>query len=402
MLAPLPPSDPLSEPFLTELTSALIRRPSVTPADAGCQEQLAAWLEPFGYRVRWMPFEDVTNVWIERGTTGPLCCLLGHTDVVPTGPEEQWRSPPFEPTLRDGDLYGRGACDMKSGVAAMVAAMIQIARQHGDRPGRIAMLMTSDEEGLARHGTREVMETLAAEGTAIDWCIVGEPSSKEHVGDRIRVGRRGSLRGNLTVKGVQGHVAYPQLALNPVHTLAPALDALVKEVWDEGNAHFPATTFQVSNIHAGTGAPNVIPGHLELVFNLRFGTAIDQPEIERRVTALLDAHGVDYDLTWHLSGNPFLTEKGPLVAAVDAAARELVGSAPEHDTGGGTSDGRFVAPTGAQVVELGPVGKTLHKINEHVAVADLPVLARLYTRVLEQFLDFAERGEATGGGTAEN
>ncbi|MEQ8483396.1 MAG: succinyl-diaminopimelate desuccinylase [Pseudomonadales bacterium] len=374
-----------SAPVLA-LTEALIRRRSVTPEDGGCQDVLAERLAAIGFSCRPLPDAEVSNLWAVRGTHGPLLAFAGHTDVVPTGPLEAWTYPPFEPTRHEGFLYGRGAADMKASLAAMVVAVERFVEAHPDHPGRIAFLLTSDEEGPAVRGTRSVMATLAEESTRLDYCVVGEPSSGSMLGDTIRVGRRGSLGGTLVVEGVQGHVAYPAQADNPIHRLAPALVELAQRRWDEGNAHFPPTTFQASNIHAGTGASNVIPGELELRFNLRFSTEQTADGLIRAVTAVLDRHGLRYRLTWDRSGEPFITEGGRLIDAARAAIRDVTGLEPELSTSGGTSDGRFIAPTGCQVVEIGPGNATIHKVDECVAVADLEPLARIYQGVLARVL----------------
>lgn len=368
------------------LTQELIRRPSVTPDDAGCMELVAARLEPLGFKAEYLNFGTTKNIWLRRGDGGPLFVFLGHTDVVPSGPAEEWRSPPFEPSLRDGRLYGRGAADMKSGVAAMTVALAAFLHEYPDHRGSIAVLLTSDEEGDGKDGVVKVVEVLQARGEGIDWCLVGEPSSFERLGDVIRVGRRGSLCGTLRVLGVQGHVAYPNKADNPIHRFAPALAELVAEVWDEGNEFFPPTSFQVSNINGGTGADNVIPGRLEVLFNFRFSTAITEREIKARVHAILDRHGLNYELDWRLSGPPFLTVGTELVEAVQQALVAVVGQRARPDTGGGTSDGRFIAPTGAQVVELGPLNGSIHKIDEHTPVADLDTLTQVYRQVLVNLL----------------
>jgi succinyl-diaminopimelate desuccinylase len=369
-----------------DLCCGLIRRASQTPDDAGCQELLADRLAPLGFTCRSMPFAEVSNLWAVRGSSGPLFVFAGHTDVVPTGPLDQWDSPPFEPTLRDGYLYGRGAADMKSSLAAMVVATERFLARHPDHPGRIGFLITSDEEGPAVGGTRAVMEQLKREGTQLDYCVVGEPSSSTAVGDTLRVGRRGSLNGDLTVHGVQGHVAYPELAVNPIHQLAPALTELAARCWDRGNEHFPPTSWQASNIRAGTGASNVVPGTLSLAFNFRFSTEQTAAGLEQQVRDILDRHGLRYDVTWTLSGEPFVTARGALVDAVAASIRAVAGSDPILSTSGGTSDGRFIAPTGCQVVELGPCNATIHKLNERVAVAELEPLTRMYEGVLERLL----------------
>jgi len=369
-----------------DLAKALIARPSVTPADAGCMDLIVDCLAPLGFRAEFMEFEDTRNLWLRHGDTGPLFVFLGHTDVVPPGPLADWTSPPFEAHVRDGFLYGRGAADMKGSVAAFTIACRRFIRKHPRPAGSIALLLTSDEEGLATNGVVKVVEALQARDEAIDWCLVGEPSSEESLGDVAKVGRRGSLNGQLRVFGVQGHVAYPHKADNPVHRFAAALKHLVDEVWDQGNEHFPPTTFQVSNIQAGTGAENVIPGKLDVMFNFRFSTELTATGIQQRVTGILDHYQLDYELDWRLSGNPFLTAGKEIIGAVQEALLEVVGKEAELSTGGGTSDGRFIAPTGAQVLELGPVNTTIHKVNECVAVDDLERLTRVYEKVLANLL----------------
>mgnify|MGYP001187411740 FL=1 len=369
-----------------ELCCDLIRRASVTPQDGGCQDLMMARLEKLGFDCTPLPFGEVSNFWAERGASGPILVFAGHTDVVPSGPVEAWDSPPFEPTLRDGVLYGRGAADMKGSLAAMVVACEAFIGAHPDHPGRIGFLITSDEEGPAVDGTVRVLEYLRDKGRAIDWCLVGEPSSSDKLGDVIKNGRRGSLNAVLTVRGVQGHIAYPQLADNPIHRALPALAALTAEVWDEGNSFFPPTSLQISNIAGGTGATNVIPGELEVVFNFRFSTEVSDAELRERTEALLRLHGLDYTIEWSLSGQPFLTPGGDLVDATVESIRRATGLETELSTAGGTSDGRFIAPTGAQVVELGPVNRTIHKLNEAVVAADLPRLAAIYRGILERLL----------------
>lgn len=369
-----------------ELAKELIARPSVTPLDADCQELMMARLEPLGFRLEPLPFGEVKNFWARRGDAAPLFCFAGHTDVVPAGPLEAWDSDPFKPEIRDGLLYGRGAADMKGSLAAMITATEAFVRRHPDHRGSIAYLITSDEEGPAVDGTVKVMETLEARSEKIDWCLVGEPSSSERLGDVVKNGRRGSHGGRLTVRGVQGHVAYPHLARNPVHEALPALAELAVTAWDQGNEHFPPTTFQISNIHAGTGASNVIPSELEVLFNFRFSTETTHAELEQRVQAILDRHGLDYEIEWTLSGQPFLTPAGALVEAAQHAVEEVAGYPTELSTSGGTSDGRFIAPTGAQVLELGPLNATIHQVNECVAVADLERLSAIYERMLERLL----------------
>lgn len=368
------------------LTCDLIQRPSVSPHDAGCQAMLAARLAHAGFRIEHLPFGEVANLWATHGEGGPVLVLLGHTDVVPTGPVADWTSPPYEPDIRAGLLYGRGAADMKGSVAAMVIALERFVSDSPDHAGTVALLLTSDEEADAIDGIRKVAAHFRDIGQRIDACLVGEPSSRERLGDRGRIGRRGSLTGYLTVRGIQGHVANPQFARNAVHTIAPALAELCAIHWDGGSTDFPPTGFQVSNIHAGTGATNVIPGHCEIVFNFRYGTATSAETIRRRVEAVLDRHAVDGDLRWHLSGEPFLSPPdGPLRRAVIATVHEQAGIAIELDTGGGTSDGRFIAPLGAEIVELGPVNASIHKADEHVRVDDLRALVPLYCGVLERF-----------------
>jgi len=369
-----------------EFLNDFIRRPSVTPKDEGCQDVLAERLKPLGFKAERLDFADTQNLWLRRGGAKPLFVFLGHTDVVPTGPLDAWHSPPFEPTIRDGKLYGRGAADMKGGIAAFVTAVERFVANHPHHKGSIAVMMTSDEEGIATYGVVKVVEVLEARNEKIDWCLVGEPSSNLKIGDVIRVGRRGSLNGKLTIKGIQGHVAYPELAENPIHTFAPALKELTEEVWDQGNNNFPPTSLQVSNIQAGAGAENIIPGQVEVQFNLRFSTELDEHTIKQRTHAILDKHGFKYDITWRLSGNPFLTTGGELIASAHAAVKVVTGYEPKDDTGGGTSDGRFIAPTGAQVIELGPINESIHKINEHIDLNDLDVLSAIYEQILVNLL----------------
>lgn len=369
-----------------ELTRELIRRPSVTPDDAGCLELVARRLASVGFRTERMDHDDVSNLWARRGDTSPLLVLAGHIDVVPPGPAEQWDSPPFEPTVRDGMLYGRGAADMKSGVAAMVTACEAFVTEHPGHAGSIALLLTSDEEGPAVNGTVKVVETLRARGETIDWCLLGEPSCESRLGDTAKNGRRGSLNVHLRVKGIQGHVAYPNKADNPVHRFAPALAELAQTEWDRGNEFFPPTSFQVANLNAGTGADNVIPGHLDVQANWRYSTEQTVERLQQRLTACLEKHGVDYEAQWKASGDPFLTPPGELTSALQAAVKTECGLQCRLSTGGGTSDGRFIAPAGAQVVEFGPVNSTIHKVNECVSVADLETLSRVYSRVLRHLL----------------
>jgi succinyl-diaminopimelate desuccinylase len=358
----------------------------VTPDDQGCQQLLAGRLQPLGFQVEHLRYGDVDNLWARRGDASPLFVFAGHTDVVPPGPREQWETDPFDPVLRDGMLHGRGAADMKSSIAAMVTACERFIADNPGHRGSIGFLVTSDEEGPATDGTVRVVEHLQARHETIDYCLVGEPSSEEELGDVIKNGRRGSLNGKLTVRGRQGHVAYPHLAANPIHLAAPALAELAAIEWDQGNEHFPPTSFQISNLHAGTGAENVIPGELQLMFNLRYSTALTEQEIRARIEGLLDQHGLDYSLAWRLSGQPFLTAAGELVDAARAAIREVAHIDAELSTSGGTSDGRFIAPTGAQVLELGPINATIHQVNECVAVTALDELAEMYRRILEKLL----------------
>ena len=369
-----------------QLACDLISRASVTPEDAGCQELMRGRLAALGFECENLPFDDVTNFWARRGDGAPLLVFAGHTDVVPAGPLDQWRSDPFTPQVRDGLLYGRGAADMKGSLAAMVTACEAFVADHPHHKGSIGFLITSDEEGPAVNGTVKVVERLRQRGEKIDWCLVGEPSSNRRVGDVIKNGRRGSLNGKLTVRGRQGHVAYPHLAANPIHLAAAALAELAAIEWDQGSEHFPPTSFQISNLHAGTGAENVIPGELQLMFNLRYSTALTEQEIRARIEGLLDRHGLDYSLAWRLSGQPFLTAAGELVDAARAAIREVAHIDAELSTSGGTSDGRFIAPTGAQVLELGPINATIHQVNECVAVTALDELAEMYRRILEKLL----------------
>lgn len=366
------------------LTKELIARQSVTPEDAGCQQLMAAHLEAVGFDIEMLHYEDTLNMWARKGKGKPVFCFAGHTDVVPTGPVEQWHTPPFEPTIIGDTLYGRGAADMKGSLAAMIVATERFLSRYPTPSFDIAYLITSDEEGPFINGTKRVIETLEARQEKISWCIVGEPSSSQIAGDVVKNGRRGSLTGQLKVKGVQGHVAYPHLAQNPVHLAAAALAELAAEQWDQGNAFFPATSFQIANIHAGTGASNVIPGELNVMFNFRYSTESSAEQLQQRVIALLDRHGLNYQLDWTLNGLPFLTDSGSLLEATVEAIYQVQGFKPRLETSGGTSDGRFIAPTGAQVVELGPCNATIHKINECVSVTDLEQLAKMYEAVLEQ------------------
>jgi succinyl-diaminopimelate desuccinylase len=385
--AKLPLPDQPVDSSTLELTRTLIARRSVTPNDDGCQEILARRLAPLGFRIERLRRGQVDNLWARRGTTSPLLCFAGHTDVVPTGPLDRWHSDPFTATQRDGILYGRGAADMKTSIAAFATAVERFVAAHPAHPGSIALLLTSDEEGPAVDGTVQVVEILRARGERLDYCIVGEPTSVQRRGDTIKNGRRGSLSGTLVVQGVQGHVAYPDQAKNPIHLAAPALAELSAIHWDEGNEYFPATTWQISNIHAGTGATNVVPGELTVLFNFRFGTASTVDSLKQRLEAVLTAHGLAYRVEWSLSGMPFLTPRGRLVDVLTGAIREVAGIEPELSTTGGTSDGRFIAAICPQVVELGPVNASIHQIDEHVAVEDVEALSRIYQRALEQLLD---------------
>jgi succinyl-diaminopimelate desuccinylase len=375
-----------------DLTQDLLRRASVSPEDRGCLDVIAARLAPLGFRIERLDFGPVANLWARRGNEDPVLCFAGHTDVVPAGPREEWRTDPFEPVVLDGVLYGRGAADMKSSLAAMVTATERFIANHATHHGSLAFLLTSDEEGPSIEGTKKVVEVLEARGEKIDWCVVGEPTSGAELGDTIKVGRRGSLSGRLTVHGVQGHIAYPHLADNPVHRFAPALAELVATRWDDGNEFFQPTSFQISNIAAGTGAPNVIPGDLKVRTNLRFSTEQTVETLQARTLEILDRHGVKYTMEWHISGLPFLTHPGVLTQAVERAVRETMGRVPQYSTTGGTSDGRFISPTGAQVVELGVVNATIHKVNECVRIEDVEVLSRAYERVMELLLAEGDRG----------
>ncbi|KGE79470.1 succinyl-diaminopimelate desuccinylase [Halomonas salina] len=385
-------SDPTLSPTL-ELAMALMRRPSVTPDDLGCQGLMIERLERLGFAIERLPFGDVENFWAVRGHHGPVLAFAGHTDVVPSGPEVNWEHPPFAPCIDDdGMLCGRGAADMKGSLAAMVTAVERFVTAHPDHPGRLAFLITSDEEGPAVDGTRAVVEHLRESHDRLDYCIVGEPSSTDRLGDVIKNGRRGSLGGVLHVRGVQGHVAYPHMARNPIHEVAPALDALVREHWDGGNAFFPATSFQVSNIRSGTGATNVIPGEVEVVFNFRYSTALTHETLRQRTEAILEAHGLDFHIDWTLNGEPFLTSEGALVEAAVGGVEDVMGHRPELSTAGGTSDGRFIATLGSQVVELGPRNDTIHKVNERVRAADLDDLSQVYEAIMTRlFVDGTSR-----------
>jgi len=369
-----------------ELAKALIRRRSVTPEDAGCQQLIAERLRPLGFRVEPMRFGPVDNLWARRGDAKPLVCFAGHTDVVPPGPLEQWQSDPFEPSVRDGHLYGRGAADMKTSIAAFVTAVERFVRNHPSHPGSIALLITADEEGVAVDGTVRVVDALRERNEALDYCIVGEPTCSEQLGDTIKNGRRGSLSAELRVKGTQGHIAYPQLARNPVHLALPPLAELTHAIWDEGDEYFPPTTFQISNVQAGTGASNVIPGELRVLCNFRFSTASTVAGLKSAVHAVLDRHRLDYDLEWSLSGMPFLTPRGRLVQALSAAIQGELAITPQLSTSGGTSDGRFIAAVCSELVELGPVNASIHQLNERIALADVDRLSRVYERTLGELL----------------
>lgn len=369
-----------------ELTKDLIARQSVTPEDAGCQQLMAERLESLGFTISHLKSNGVTNLWARRGTEAPLFAFAGHTDVVPTGPVDKWTFPPFEPTEHNGHLYGRGCSDMKGSLAAMITATETFISQYNQHQGSIAFLITSDEEGPATDGTVNVLEHIASTGEQIDWCLVGEPSSTSRLGDVVKNGRRGSLSATLKIFGKQGHVAYPHLAQNPVHLAMPVLDELSKTEWDQGNASFPATSFQISNLHSGTGATNVIPGEIEVLFNFRFSTELNENSIKQRVTTILDKYNINYDIEWNLSGNPFLTDQGELVEATKQAIKSITGYETELSTAGGTSDGRFIAPTGAQVIELGPLNDTIHQIDEKVSISDLDQLSVIYTEILKNLL----------------
>jgi succinyl-diaminopimelate desuccinylase len=369
-----------------ELACDLISRRSNTPEDAGCQEVMIARLEPLGFKIERMHVNGVDNFYARRGGSGPFVLFAGHTDVVPTGPVDQWHTPPFEPTIKDGMLYGRGAADMKTSCAAFITAIEDFLALHPHHPGSIGLLITSDEEGVAVDGTVKVVEALQARKEFIDYCIVGEPTSNKRVGDMIKNGRRGSLSGKLTVKGVQGHIAYPHLVKNPIHLVAPAIKDLVEITWDNGNEYFPPTSWQISNMNGGTGATNVVPGEVEILFNFRFSTASTADSLKQRVHTVLDRHGLNYDLEWEYSGKPYITPKGELVAAISTAIEQAYGVTPELSTSGGTSDGRFIADICKEVIEFGPLNATIHKLNECVAVADIEPLRETYKLTLEKLL----------------
>jgi succinyl-diaminopimelate desuccinylase len=369
-----------------DIAKNLMNRRSVTPEDEGCQEAMKDFLGTLGFNNETMVFDDTTNLWSRRGTEGPVFCFAGHTDVVPSGPESAWKTPPFTATEVDGYLHGRGAADMKGSLAAMLVATRKFVVDYPDHKGSIAYLITSDEEGPFINGTTRVIDTLEARNEKITWCVVGEPSSTDEVGDIVKNGRRGSLTGDLTVKGIQGHVAYPHLAKNPVHCATPALTELAQSHWDNGNEFFPPTSFQISNINGGTGAGNVIPGELHVCFNFRFSTEVTDQELIKRVTTILDKHELDYDIKWTFNGQPFLTDSGPLLTATEKAISDVRGTPTILSTAGGTSDGRFIAPTGAQVIELGPVNATIHKIDECVKMSDLELLSDMYYGILVNLL----------------
>ncbi|QEY26732.1 succinyl-diaminopimelate desuccinylase [Neisseria zalophi] len=376
----------MNETESLNLAKQLIARPSVTPDDKGCQQLLAERLGKIGFIAEEMNFGDTKNIWLRRGDSAPLFCFAGHTDVVPTGPLEKWDSPPFEPTERDGRLYGRGAADMKTSIACFVTACERFVAENPNYQGSIALLITSDEEGDAHDGTTKVVDALKARGEQIDYCIVGEPTAVETLGDTIKNGRRGSLSGNLTIKGKQGHIAYPHLALNPVHTFAPALAEMVATEWDKGNQYFPPTGFQVSNINGGTGATNVIPGTLNVKFNFRFSTASTDIGLKQHVHDILDNHGISYDLDWLLSGQPFLTEAGRLTEVARQAIAQVCGVEAELSTSGGTSDGRFIKAIASELIELGPSNASIHQVNENVALEDIPKLSAIYEAMLKDLL----------------
>jgi len=369
-----------------ETAIELISKASITPDDAGCQTLLADRLSKIGFHIEKMPFEEVDNLWARRNSAPPLFVFAGHTDVVPTGPLEKWQSPPFQPEVRDGQLYGRGSADMKGSIAAMLVACENFIAEHPNHSGSIAFLITSDEEGPAKNGTVKVVETLEKRKETMNWCLIGEPSSKDKIADVIKNGRRGSINAKLKIIGKQGHVAYPHLANNPLHAFLPIMDELVNKVWDKGNEFFPPTTFQIANFNMGTGSENVIPESLDLQFNLRFSTALTDKKIKKQVAEILDKGDFEYEITWRLSGNPFITPVGDLVDIAQTCIQEVCDDIPELSTSGGTSDGRFIAPTGAQVLELGPLNKTIHQINECVGVDDLEKLTQIYQKMLEALL----------------
>ena len=368
------------------LACDLISRPTVSPVDGGCQEVMIERLQAIGFNIQRLPFADVDNFWAVKGDSGPTLCFAGHTDVVPTGKLEDWQQPPFEPTIADDILYGRGAADMKGALAAMVTACERFVEEHPDHTGRIAFLITSDEEGPAINGTVKVVEWLQEQNIIPEWCVIGEPSSNQQLGDMVKNGRRGSLNAKLIIKGTQGHIAYPHMADNPIHRAAPALAELMAQHWDEGNDFFPATSFQVSNINGGTGATNVIPGDVTVVFNFRFSTEVTAQELQQRVEAILAQHGLRYDIEWNLSGEPFITEPGDLVTAVVDSIQQETGLNTELSTSGGTSDGRFIAKLGTQVIELGTINETIHKVDEQIIASDLDTLSTIYQGILKNLL----------------
>lgn len=369
-----------------ELAMQLVAQPSVTPKDAGCQAMMTARLKDCGFSIENLRFGDVDNFWAIHGTSGPIFCFAGHTDVVPAGPVESWSHPPFTPTIVEGQLYGRGSADMKGSLAAMVVAAEEFVSEFPKHQGRLAFLITSDEEGIAVNGTVKVVDWLQQQGITPEWCLVGEPSSSTQCGDTIKNGRRGSLGCRLTIKGTQGHVAYPHLAANPIHLGMPAIEELTREIWDQGNTFFPATSFQVSNFNAGTGATNVIPGTVEVLFNFRFSTEVSDLQLMDRAEAILNKHQLDYEAEWNLSGQPFITERGDLVQAAINCIAKTTGLEAELSTAGGTSDGRFIAPIGTQVVELGPVNQSIHRVDENVSIDDLNTLTKIYKNILHELL----------------
>ena len=368
------------------LAMDLVSRPSVTPLDHGCQELMLARLEACGFSVERLLFDDVDNFWAVHGSDGPIFCFAGHTDVVPTGPVEQWTNLPFTPVIKDGLLFARGSADMKGSLAAMVVAAEQFVAEYPEHPGRLAFLITSDEEGIAINGTMRVVQWLEEHHIIPQWCLVGEPSSSEKCGDTIKNGRRGSLGCSMTIKGLQGHVAYPHLASNPIHLANPAINELINEVWDKGNQYFPPTSFQISNVSSGTGATNVIPGDIKMIFNFRFSTEVTEVQLRQRVEDILDKHGLNYSMEWRLSGDPFLTATGLLVDVATQCIEEVTGLKTLLSTAGGTSDGRFIAPMGTEVVELGPLNSSIHRVDEHVSIDDLEKLTKIYQKIVSQLL----------------
>ena len=368
------------------LAMDLVSRPSVTPLDHGCQELMLARLVACGFSVERLQFDDVDNFWAVHGSDGPIFCFAGHTDVVPTGPLEHWTNPPFTPVIKDGLLFARGSADMKGSLAAMVVAAEQFVADYPEHPGRLAFLITSDEEGIAINGTVRVVQWLEEHHIIPQWCLVGEPSSSEKCGDTIKNGRRGSLGCSMTIKGRQGHVAYPHLASNPIHLANPAINELINEVWDKGNQYFPPTSFQISNVSSGTGATNVIPGDIKILFNFRFSTEVTEVQLRQRVENILGKHGLNYSMEWRLSGEPFLTATGLLVDVATQCIEEVTGLKTLLSTAGGTSDGRFIAPMGTEVVELGPLNSSIHRVDEHVSIDDLEKLTKIYQKIVSQLL----------------